>query len=36
MLTALARARAAPDTFVCTDGFYSMYFWTAKDPPPVS
>ena len=34
VLTALARElRAAPDTFLCTDGFYSMYFWTAKDPP---
>jgi hypothetical protein len=34
VLTALARdLRAAPDTFLCTDGFYSMYFWTAKDPP---
>lgn len=34
VLTALARElRAAPDTFLCTDGFYSMYFWTAKEPP---
>jgi hypothetical protein len=34
VLIALARQlRAAPDTFLCTDGFYSMYFWTAKDPP---
>src|SRR5439155_1572770 len=23
----------APDTFVATDGFYSLYFWTDKEPP---
>ncbi len=34
LFTHLARAlREAPDTFVCTDGFYSMYFWTDKEPP---
>ena len=34
VLSALARElRASPDTFLCTDGFYSMYFWTAKEPP---
>jgi hypothetical protein len=34
MLTTLARElRAAPDTFLCTDGFYSMYFWAGKEPP---
>ncbi|HLY38574.1 MAG TPA: hypothetical protein VKU61_11095 [Candidatus Binatia bacterium] len=33
-LTTLARTlRDAPDTFLATDGFYSMYFWTGKEPP---
>jgi hypothetical protein len=25
--------RSAPGTFLCTDGFYSMYFWTDREPP---
>jgi hypothetical protein len=34
LLTTLAQElRSAPDTFLCTDGFYSMYFWTDKEPP---
>ena len=34
VLTALVRElRDAPDTFLCTDGCYSLYFWTGKEPP---